>query len=371
MRSPKNQPGFLRMKFLSDANFRRDLLKILCVFGALLGTAYLFILNPTLSSPTLVSIVITMLLSPLVASVERRGYPRVVAILVIFTAFGICASWTTLWGVQSGQAQWENLKNHAPTYFDQTVEKLKLRESTVKARYPMLATVNPTDTLVNYAKLTANWFVDNGAKLVGDLLTWMFIIPLLSFFLLNDGPNLRRRFFQLVPNRYFELVFGITNEVSTSISDYIRAKLLEALIVGLLVWIGLAVADVPYSFFLALAAGVTNILPYVGPLLGALPGIIIASLETTQPTMIWWTLGVYLIANLVDNVFIFPVIVGKLVDLHPMILIVAVIVGGQYYGLIGMLISIPVASAIKVILQEIYRTVYDHRGNRANNRTSI
>lgn len=350
-----------RKSLWQDANFRRDLVKLVCVLVAICGTSYLFVLNPALSTPTLFSIGVSMLLSPLVARLERRGYPRSLAIVVVFLTIGLSSVLVSFWAMQSGEIQWNSLKEKAPAYFDATIQKLKTYETGIKDRYPFLRAVNPVNSLVTWGKNTGHWFVSNGASLVGEILTWLFIVPLLTFFMLNDGPSLQKRFFQLVPNRYFEITFGVVNEITTSISDYLRAKMVEALLMAVMVTVGLALFDAPYAIVLGVVAGVTNIIPYLGPVLGAIPGLLIASLDTTTPNLIWLVLAVYLIANIIDSVLIFPVIVAKLVDLHPMILIVAVIIGQQYYGLIGMLISIPIASAIKVVMTQIYRAVYGQR----------
>jgi putative permease len=345
-----------------DPYLWRDLVKFACFAGSILAIAYLFVLNPTLSTPTLFAAVISMLCSPVVAAIERRGQPRPLAILIVFSTLGLASAAAILSTLESGQEQWTNFKLEAPAYFERTVEALRARESSLKERFPFLESTKPTEAVIAWGKSTGEWFVKNGASLVGDLLTWLFIVPLLTFFMLNDGPALRRRLFQMVPNRYFETTFAVTHDIGSAISDYLRAKLVEAFLVGLMVFAGLALIGAPYALVLGVFAGATNILPYLGPLLGMVPGLLIASLGPAPSHLAWGIIAVYLIANLIDNVVIFPIIVAKLVDLHPLVLIVAVIIGQQYYGLIGMLISIPVASALKVIGGQIHRAVYG-RGN--------
>src|SRR5690606_35986445 len=129
-------------------------------------------------------------------------------------------------------------------------------------------------------------------------------------------------------------------------------------LVGLMTTVGLILIGAPYAAVLGVIAGVTNIVPYLGPFIGAIPGILIMAIEPHYRDLLWPTVIIYLIANIIDFVFIFPVIVAKLVDLHPLMLIGAVVVGQQYYGLVGMLVSIPIAAALKVILQEFYTIIY-------------
>jgi putative permease len=193
---------------------------------------------------------------------------------------------------------------------------------------------------------------------MGQILSWIFIVPPLVFVLLNDGRAIRNHFFQLVPNRGFESFYLVTNKIKDGISDYIQAKIIEAILLGAAVTLGLSLIGAPYTLVLGLIAGITNIIPYLGPFLGALPGLFAITLIPHSNSMILAVGLVYLIANLLDTFLIFPLVVAKLVKLHPLLLICVVAVGEQYYGLVGMLISIPVATAIKVILQEVYITVY-------------
>jgi len=352
------------LSIFTDPLLRRDLIKLVCLVLAIAGTVSVFIVTPSLSSPTVISIVFTMLLSPLVASLERRGYPRSLSIMIIFATFGVAAGLLGVWAIQSSQSEWETLKNQAPAHFEAAIQKLREFEAGLKAKYTFLQSVNPTDYLLHWGQTEGRRIVQQGPGLMGEILTWLFIVPPLTFVMLNEGRTIRKRFFHLVPNRYFESFFLISNEITTALSDYLRAKLVEAFLVGLMTTIGLVAVGAPYAIVLGVFAGVMNILPYLGPILGAVPGILIAAFDSSHTSLVWAVGGVYLAANVIDTVLIFPVIVAKLVNLHPLILIAVVMVGQQYYGLVGMLISIPAATALKVVLQEIYFAVYEQRSAR-------
>jgi putative permease len=344
-----------------DAYLKADLIKLGYLFAAIAGTITLFFITPSLSTPTLVSIVLTLLLSPLVVALERRGYSRHVAIGILFSTLGLASSFAMMWAIRRGGVQWDRLKERAPDYFHTIITKFGGIEEGLKANYPILKSMHATDTLLNWGDHTGTWFVTHGPALAGQILTCLFLVPFLTFVLLNEGPEIKRRVFHLVPNRFFEIVYLVTNKISTGLADYIRAKAFEAILVGVMTSTGLAAIHAPYAIVLGAIAGLTNIIPYLGPVMGAIPAVIVATLEGSQSQLLVPVLIVYLIVNLVDMVLIFPLIVGRLVNLHPLILLAVVAIGEHYYGLMGMLISIPIATTFKVVLHEVYSAVYERQ----------
>src|SRR5690606_10909843 len=109
-------------------------------------------------------------------------------------------------------------------------------------------------------------------------------------------------------------------------------------------------------------AGVTNIIPYVGPLIGAAPGLIYALAEYGAGGTFAAILVLYTLANAIDIALVFPILVSRIVDLHPLVVVVSVILGSQSLGVIGMVISIPLAAALKLIILEVYQAIYTKRG---------
>lgn len=356
------------MSFFTEPQFRKDLLKLLCLGGAILGTAAIFIVTPTLSSPTLLSIGLSILLSPVISAIERRGYSRKTAICLVFLTVATFLFFIGFWIIQSGLVEWKNFKEIAPVHFDQAVKRMLQIESSFKLRHPLFHPLHPTDVILRGAKKTGQWFVDRGPALMGSIVGWLILVPPLTFVLLNEGRDIRRRFFQLVPNRYFESFFLITSDIFGAMSDYLQAKLLEAILVGIMVTIGLAIVQAPYALVLGIVAGITNIIPYLGPFLGFTPALLVIAFDPSYSALLFPTSMVFLFANLVDTLVIFPLIVAKLVNLHPLILLASVAVGQEYYGLVGMLISVPIATTLKVVLQEIYYAVYENRSYSVNYR---
>lgn len=337
-----------------------DLLRLFCFIGALAASALLFLGTPALTLPTLCSIALVTLLSPWVTALERKGISRHFSILILLGGI----AFTTMIGgwlvAKNWQAEWMDFQNNAPTYFTKVVDRLSGIENRLKVAHPVLNNIHFSEKLLDSGNHFGTWFGEKLSAVLGDVVSCLFLVPILTFCLLSEGRAIRRRFFQLVPNRFFESVYIVSHGVMSALSDYLRAKMIEAFLVGGLTTIGLVMIGSPYAVVLGFWAGITNVIPYIGPVLGAVPGILIATMTTGRHGFIWETAIVYSAANLIDALVIFPGIVAKLVNLNPLVLIASVVIGQYYYGIVGMLISIPIASAIKVVLYEIYLIIYGY-----------
>ncbi len=343
----------------SDFSLKKDIPKLLCLIGISFAAAAMASLTSALLISTLISIVAVSLVSPLIASLERRGLSRTVSIAILFLCCAATVSLGGVWATQKVARDFESFRQSVPEYTQKTLARLSEYETSLQQEYPFLENADVTEKVTAWAKDTGQWFIQAGPGIMGDLFTCLFIVPILSFFMLKDGFAIRKKFFDLVPNRFFESSFMVLSRMIGGLSDYIRAKLIEAFLVGLMIALPLLLLGAPYAIVQGLVAGVTNIIPYLGPILGAIPGILIVTADPSYGHLLWPVLAIYLVANLIDMAIIFPLLVAKLVDMHPVVLIIAVIAGQQYYGLIGMLISIPVATALKVIAQEIHWMVYE------------
>jgi putative permease len=354
----------------SDFTLKKDIPKLLCLVAITAVAAAMASLTSALLISTLISIVVVSLVTPLIASLERRGLSRMLSISLLFVASGAMVSLGGVWATQKVARDFESFRQSVPAYAQKTLGRFSGYEASLQEKYPFLENAKVTEKLTGWAKDTGQWFIQAGPGIMGDLFTCLFIVPILSFFMLKDGFAIRKRFFDLVPNRFFESSFMVLSRMIGGLSDYIRAKLIEAFLVGAMVAVPLLLVGAPYAIVQGLIAGITNIIPYIGPILGAIPGILIVTADPSYGHLLWPVILIYLIANLIDMVIIFPLLVAKLVDMHPVVLIIAVIAGQQYYGLIGMLISIPVATALKVIAQEIHWMVYEQARIRSATHTT-
>jgi putative permease len=183
----------------------------------------------------------------------------------------------------------------------------------------------------------------------------MILVPLFTFFFLRDGRRIRSACVSLAPNRHFEMAHDLSYLVSRQLSQFVRGRVLEAIIVGLVVAGGLSLTDIRYAPMLGIFAGVTNLIPYIGPIIGMIPGLLIAFADLGVGGQFWWIVILYvLIAQvLVDNFILIPILISRVSNLHPLLVFFAIIVGGKLYGVIGMIIGVPIVSVVKITLLEI------------------
>ncbi|MCB0394488.1 MAG: AI-2E family transporter, partial [Bdellovibrionales bacterium] len=203
------------------------------------------------------------------------------------------------------------------------------------------------------------------------LATWLLFPILFFFFMIDDGSALRFAV-KLIPNSYFELSLTAIEKVDKALGHYLRGTALECASVGSVIGVGLFLFGFDYKSAIVIGAiaGITNAIPFLGPLVGLIVGLGYGlTIDKVDPILPFVTtdnlpLGVLIsvgLAQLLDNAFFQPVLVGRAVNLHPVIVILAVSLGGAAFGFAGILLSIPVVVASKVCVETIYAGLNDYR----------
>ena len=197
-------------------------------------------------------------------------------------------------------------------------------------------------------------------------LTFLIIIVFMVIFLI-DGKKFTKLFLHAVPIKYYSSAKLILAQISIQLYSYIRGQLLAAISVALTSIIGLLLIQwitgiyIPYTILIGFAAGLFNLIPFVGPIAGMLPAIIIYLLtDQIIPVHIFYVLaiiGIFAIVQLIDNLIVSPYIMGGSIGFHPILVIILILFGASIGGIIGMLFIIPSAAILRVILVEIVKNL--------------
>lgn len=184
------------------------------------------------------------------------------------------------------------------------------------------------------------------------LATNIILIPFMAVFLLRDGPRIKRGLIRFVPNRYFEFSLEALHKIDIQLGNYFRGLVLEIGVVSVLSIAALWVLDVPAFVLIGLLAGITTVIPYAGSLLGGSVGVLIKLASTGSASAAALVLVVFLAIQVADEALIQPLVFAQAVDLHPLEVLIAVWVAAQFFGVVGMVLAIPVTSAGKVVVAE-------------------
>lgn len=178
----------------------------------------------------------------------------------------------------------------------------------------------------------------------------LFLLPILAFYFLADGPGIRRQVLFFVPERYLRPTERALDQADDILQRYIKAQVILCLIAFLVVTAGLRVLGIKFYLLLGLIAGLTRAVPIVGPLVGAIPIIIVVGL-TNSFTYALWLLLPFTLMHFLESKLLMPAILGHQLDLHPALIIIALLIGAEMGGILGVFLAAPVLAAAKVLLR--------------------
>ncbi len=318
-----------------------------------------------LLGPFLLALALAYLLSPLVAWLERRRVNRGLAILLVALppAIGLAVLLAL-----AGPQVWDQavrLVSATPRFVSRLVEFLDgfrtrlaalpfltLEQQTwihdLDAQQLALLVQQNADAVLRAVAEWALAFLRRLGTLVG-FLGYVVVTPVVAFYVLRDWQPLLTFLEGLIPPARRPAVVAFIEEYDTSLGKFFRGQLLEAAIVGTLTGIGLAVLGVPSALLLGIVAGLCNLVPYVGMVISVIPALVVA---LTMPSPIDGLLrvgGVYLVVQFIDGSVTGPRILGGSVGLHPVVTMLALVLGGAMLGFAGLLLAVPLAVLVKMV----------------------
>ncbi|MCH7495552.1 MAG: AI-2E family transporter [Candidatus Marinimicrobia bacterium] len=307
----------------------------------------------------LISLLLYSLLVPLVNNLESKGIPRAFSIIIVFligfVVVGIALNFIIPPITKEAKSLQETITQQGPEKVFQNISNF------IKSRFPMLDTRMITEKMGGYLSSTLSKGVGVVLGFV-SVFTSLLIVLFMTFFLLKDQRTIKKTLIGIVPNRFFEMSLVMVYRIENQLGSYIRGVLLDGLVVAILSSIGLYMIGLPFFYFVGIIAGLTNMIPYMGPLIGATVAIIVALMSNPESLMIIVKIAaLFAIVQLIDNVLITPVVVSNAVDLHPLVVMIVVLVGGSLLGITGLIFAIPLTSILKVIGEELVKGLKSYR----------
>lgn len=317
---------------------------------------------PTVVMILVVSALIAFVLSPVVRFLELRfGLRRSVGVLGLFVVLGgavVAAGFQAVpWMIDRVRllvAQFSGFP------WDQ-----KLDEAA--------ADIARSVAIVNAATVSANVhaflnsYGERASAMLGDavsLAAALMVIPFVTYFFLTESPTAFKTAIRRIPNKYFEMALNVIHKIRRDLIGYLRGWILDSVVIGLLSMIGLWLIGVDYPILIGAIAGVANLIPYLGPVVGAVPAFLVSVTQYGDFRMLMPIVILTLSIQAIDNIIVQPIAFAKSVDMHPLTVILLLIIGNELMGVIGMLLAIPIATILKVSALETYWGLKNYRITR-------
>ncbi|WDF82460.1 AI-2E family transporter [Lacticaseibacillus pabuli] len=184
---------------------------------------------------------------------------------------------------------------------------------------------------------------------IGNALVNIFMAPLVLFYFMKDGGKLSGSIQRFVSPRWREFVANLLGKMNSTMESYFSGQFMDMLIVGLLSCIGYAISGTPYALIIGITAGIMNMVPYIGPWLGAVPAVLVAM--TVSWTQVILAIIVAVAVQQIDNNFVYPNVIGKSMEIHPLTVLVLLLTAGNMFGLLGVILGIPAYAVAKTALK--------------------
>lgn len=306
-------------------------------------------------SPFIFAIILAYALNPLVNYIEKKGIKRIWSVFIIYFAIGLIISLFSITLFPKITCEIKKLLRDLPQIINKIYNYIYSKY--IKYNNNMKNLPNG----LNGIKEGFDFNGDNIENIIIQIISTItssllyilskivsiILIPILTFYLLNDANKLKNIGISIIPKFCRQEVINIATDIDRVLSAFIRGQLIVAAIVGLLTTLSLLVLNVEFAILVGIIAGIADIIPYFGPVVGIVPALFFASLGGINKLL--WVLLVFIIIQQIESGIIAPKIIGENVGIHPVLVILSLVVAGKFFGILGLLIAVPIASIIKII----------------------
>lgn len=304
--------------------------------------------------PFFVAIILAYILNPMVEFLENRRIPRCLGILLIYAVFFTLALVFSVTTIPALISELQKLGEQIPEYTRQFQRfLLTMQQDYQRINIPdNVREVLDRNIIVLQENVLGLLERVTGTVLgIFSHLFTILVIPLLVYYILRDMDSLKRSTVMLFPRQYRKWVAAMGSEMDRTLGAYFRGMLLICFLVGLLTYLGLFLVGVEFALLLGIISGITNIIPYFGPLIGAVPAVLIALLES--PALALKAMLVLVIVQQLESQVIAPQILGRSLGLHPLLVIFVLIIGGKFFGLAGLIFAVPFTAMLRIFFKHV------------------
>lgn len=320
---------------------------ILKILGVVLVLLFFYAIRDILIL-LLLSMVLAAALDPWVDWLKKRGLPRSLSLILIYAVLISVFVLSIALIIPPVVEQIGELYVSFPRVVNDFSKTLNSIQG-FSVQYNLQANLSGFLREVQTGRTLTSLFTTLGSFFGG--LFGVFAILVMTFYMVIREDNIEKLVKLVSPEKYHSFLITVLRNISKKLGLWLRSQLILGLIVGVSVYVGLSIIGVKYALVLGLLSAVTELIPYIGPFIGAVPGVLIAF--TQDPILGLGAAIIYLLVQLLENYLIVPKIMSKAVGISPLMVIIALLIGAKLAGIIGALLAVPVALIISTALKEL------------------
>ncbi|WP_455043498.1 AI-2E family transporter [Granulicatella adiacens] len=334
-------------------------------------TSYLF--NPlkdfisAIGVPVACGAVIYYLVKPIYDYLLNKKVPKGIAILLVMVGVIVIFIMIITSLVPIIQKQLLDLVSQLPYYYQiisEQVEKFMqtgffetIQEQFNKINTDFIQSI--TERLNGILNFTFSG-IGSVVGIIGDIIITIMTMPVILYYLLKDGNKVIPFVTRMFPTRSQHKISVMLNEMNQQVSSYIRGQITVAICVGFTYIIGYTLIGLPYGVTIGMIAGLLTIIPYLGSIIGLTPALIIGFV--TNPTLALHVFLVFVIEQLIESRVLQPLILGSSLKMHPVTILIILLAAGKMFGLVGLLIAVPVYAVVKVFITHFFAWYKEYSG---------
>lgn len=351
------------------------------ILPILLGLLFIFIFNSLLNKYTILSdtfytiifsAILAYLFNPIINFLESKKIKRSHGVLLLYLIILSLIFILSFLVIPRSSKEIKKLAVDMPIYMENAsimMDRLYNKYySTLGVLPPMFQGVQQIvmenivgieHLVVNALKSFVGGVINTFSKFISLVLT-----PILTFYFLVDKKYFREKLMKLIPEKHKIKCIKLFKEIDHSLSKFVRGKIILAVYVGVVTTILLLIVGVDFAIFIGIITGVADIIPYLGPFLGFLPAVFFAFLSS--PIKALWVTIFFVLIQWVENNILAPRIIGSTTGIHPLVILLSIILGGGIFGILGMVLAVPVV-AISIILFKFINNEFKEKKERLDN----
>ncbi len=350
--------------------FKAEVAILLLFLIILVGSYITFIFQPIIIAfeVLFLSIIISgalyYIMLPLVDLLSTKKIPRSVSVAISLLIFIALLTLIVALIGPGLQEEFVTLIESAPQKINQLQDLIEsFKETPILSQLFALETfyVENINEMIPRLVQSALVSATSSVAIVIDYTTSIFItiiiVPFLLYYMLNEKGkgHVPAQVEKVVPPQYAETIKEALAEIDRQLASYVQGLCLVCLVIGILSYIGFLIIGIDYALVLAIFVMITNVVPIIGPFIGAIPAALVGLLHS--PLMMLWAIAVILVIQQIDSIVARPMIVGRKMAMSPLAVIIVVLLAGRLWGLAGIILAVPIFTVLKITVGLIYQFI--------------